>query len=64
VSIQIGLDSGDEYGLLEFLEDFGLREDFGESADEFYPFFEDFSELVEWRDQIEFLGREVKRLLA
>ena len=64
LSIQIGLDSGEEDGLLDFLEDFSLREDFGACPDEFYPFFEGFAELIEWREQISYLEKEVKRLLA
>ena len=63
LSIQFGMDSGDEWSVLEFLHDFSLREEL-EGVFEFEEFFDVFDEFVEHKDQITFLRTEVKRLLA
>ena len=62
VSIQFGLDSGDEESLLYYLSESSLLEDFGSNPDEFYDFFSRFDDLLDYRSQIKFLEREVSRL--
>ena len=61
ISIQIGLESGDLGGLLDYIEIFSFRED---NCLEIEAFLEGFDQITEWRDKILYLRAEVSRLLA
>ena len=64
LSIATVLDSGDEWAVMDFLNDFSLREELSNSLEflEFEEFFDCFDEFVKPIDQIKFLEREVSRL--